>query len=381
MNDELKSKLNELGVTEEETLKKLEELGVETPEDLSMLGEDDFVKAGVKLVKARKLVNALRPEEPAEKPVIKTQAPQYAMSLDSVLPSVPSEDAWLSSFKVGGILKVQKEDYISAIRAALAGKIGVYDIPKALVAKLEEFANQNDEPVGEDFYALNKMLTRRSYAEIFAAIPGVDGTFVTEKRKTALTRKINETLWPALADSYSQLTNWMQMWTTTANVGGSGALAAAVLGQQVPPGMMAPPDASFLRDVADDVRSAINKSLSGTGKVVAAAMAYDYVQLKKVLDDPTLPMKIGMANREQMFKALGISVDSSLIRSETSIVRYALGFASFDETVAANTETGYLSALYTLGSQINWAQLGFGNVMPTVNGRASGVRRLNGDVL
>lgn len=374
MNETLKTKLTELGLTEEEVLKKIEELGVEAPEDLAILSVDDFAKAGVKLVKAKKIVRALQPEPT---PVATGMVSQISMSMDGILPTVPSEDAWLSSFKVGGILKVQKEDYISAIRAALAGKIGVYEIPKILVAKLEDFADQNDEPVGEDFYALNKMLTRRSYAEIFAAIPGVDGTFVTEKRKSALTKKINETLWPALANSFSQLASWRETWATS--IGPEFALMA-MSGQQLPPGLGAVPDTSFLRDTADDVRNAINKSLSGTGKVVAAAMAYDYVQMKKVLDDPTLPAKIGMANREQMFKALGIAVDSSLIRNETSIVRYALGFASFDETVGADAEVGYLSALYMLGSQINWGQLGFSGVTAS-RSRSSGVRRLNGDVL
>lgn len=363
--EELKAKLAEFGITDEEIIKAITGLGVASIDDLAELTADDLKGCGVQLVTARKLIKSLGGNKEPDRPAAPTM-----VSFDSILPAVPTDEAWLTALKVGGVIKVEESTYISAIRAALASKIGIYAIPGKLAEELEKFAEENDEPVSTDFYALSKQLTRRSYADIFAAIDGLDGTFVTEKRRKSVVQKIDQYVWPALANSYHQLVVWRDAWTRGLD---PSVMLYAMAGQPLPPGIGAMPDTGALRDAGDDIRNAINKALSGVGSTVVAAMAYDYLQIKKVLEDPSLPARIGAANREQMFKKIGLTVESSVIRNEANLVRYAMSFVRADESLSADKESAYFSSLFMLGSQIGWNQLGV-----NVENDASGLTSLSG---
>lgn len=379
--DALEQKLTELGATPE-IVQKVRSLGAVAPDDLSMLKEADLTGAGVPTLVARKLILAINPVEPAPAegapatPARENQ-PMTVLSMESVLPTVPADDAWLSILKTGGVLKVDQATYIAAIRAALADRTQLYQVPQKLVEALEKFAYDADEPVSADFYKLMNQLTRRNYGDLFSAIDGLNGTFVSEKRKKELLSRINTYLWPAVAHCYQQLNAWQQAWVNGFNP--SLIMASYIPGGGValPPGMGQAPDTSPLHDVGDDLRNALNKTLAGPGSVVASAMAYDYRQIKSVLEDSSLPAKIGAANREQMYKRLGLTVDASMIRAEMNIVKFIMGFVQTDG-IAADNEIGYYTALFTLGSQINWSQLGLAVSKPDDGGPFT---TLSGDTL
>lgn len=374
--DALEKELTNFGATPE-VVAAIKDFGVANVEDLVLLNESELREAGMNVIQARKLLESLKPK-PTEDPKTETTAPtgpavSAVFSADSILPTVPPDDSWLSILKTGGVLKVDQATYIAAIRAALADRTKIYDVPKKLVDALESYAYEADEPVSPEFYKLMKQLTRRSYGDLFAAIDGVDGNFVSEKRKKALLDRINAHLWPAVANCYQQLNAWQQAWVNgfnptilMANYMGGGA--------PLPPGMAQVPDTSPLQDASDDLRNALNRSLAGTGSVVASAMAYDYRQIKEVLQDPSLPAKVGAANREQMYKRLGLAVDASMIRAEVSIVRFIMSFVQADN-VTPDAAAGYYSALFVLGSQINWEQLGLKTQSH------GGIRNLGGDQL
>ena len=55
-------------------------------------------------------------------------------------------------------------------------------------------ADSNDEQVDPEFFRLRKLLTRRGYGDIFSAIDGLDGTYVTEARKKDLFRRVDDRL-------------------------------------------------------------------------------------------------------------------------------------------------------------------------------------------
>ena len=86
-------------------------------------------------------------------------------------------------------------------------------------------------------------------------------------------------------------------------------------------------------------------------------MAYDYTKIRKVLEKPDLPAKVGATNREQLFKKLGLSIDSTLVRTENNIVRYIVGLIEADNQ-PADLEAAYFGELYMLSTQINWRALG-----------------------
>lgn len=355
--DEVTAKLQELGVADGIIAKIKDDLGVATQDDLGMLTEVDLVGAGMKVVQARKLVNAVVPT------VTVTDTAALGAAAFDMLPGVPDEGSWLAALRAGGVLKVDQSTVISAIRAALASRVGLFDIPAKLVTAMETFADTNDEQVDPEFFRLRKQLTRRSYGDIFEAIEGLDGNYVTEGRKKELFRRVDELLWPSIIGFYGQLRSWEEAWMQ--GVANPAMIMASIMsagtgGVAMPPGMMQAPDTGVLRDHADAVNDAINRVFAGTGIQIASAMAYDAAQIRKSLENPRLPAMIGAANREQMLKQLGVAVSPTYPRLETNLTRFVLATMQAKDQPAGNEELQYFGSLYMLGSQIPWDQLGMG---------------------
>ena len=336
----------------------VDELGVESLEDLASLEVSDLTGAGMKLAKARRLVNGLKAKAAAPA-VAAAETRAIQTQFEALLPPVPTDDSWLNALKTGGILKVDESSYIAAIRAALAFQAGLYSIPDALAKAMEKYADETEEQVDPTFYALRKSLTRRTYGDIFAAIDGLDGTFITEGRRKEFLGRIRDTLWPAIAESYKTLDGWYQTWR--ASFSDPSMLIAAIGGGfgGGAPGMsmITPPDTAPLHDAGDTLVDSINRVFRGTGVQVAAAMAYDANVIRNTLEDPRLPSMVGVKNREMMLKKIGAAVSSNYVRLEQNLVKYVLGFAKHD-TVTSDVEVNYFVALWQLGTQINWGELG-----------------------
>ena len=369
--------LANLGVEADMIAKIKDELGATTVEDLGNLTETDLVGIGMKKLPARKLAAALVVKPTAEE-VAATAAPGTAslVSFDGVLPAVPSDSSWLEALRTGGVLKVDQSTVISAVRAALAHRAGLFEIPDGLSKLMEHFADENNEQVNPEYFKLRKQLTRRSYAEIFEAIEGLDGSYVTEARKNQLLGRIDQHLWPAIIAFYGQLKGWQEAWMQGAANPAMLMMAIASAtsgGTAMPPGMMQPPDTGVLRDHADAVADAINKVFAGTGVQIAAAVAYDATKIKEILTNPNLPAMTGAANRDQMLRQLGVAVSATYPRLETNVVRFVLAIMQVKDQPAGNEELQYFGTLFMLGSQIPWDQLGGGGSKVTgIGGRRPG---------
>jgi len=374
--DPVAMKLRELGVPADVIEKVKSELGAEAVDDLAGLTEADLTGVGMKKLQARKVVASLAAAKPVSADTAAVSAVS-AVSFDSVLPAVPSDASWLEALRTGGVLKVDQSTVISAIRAALAHRAGLYEIPDGLVGLMEQFADKNEEQVDPEFFRLRKEMTRRSYAEIFSAIDGLDGTYVTEARKKQLFQRIDEHLWPAITGFYAQLKAWQEAWMQGAANPAlmmSAIMAASGGASVLPPGMMQPPDTGILRDSADAVADSVNKVFAGTGVQIAAALAYDASRIKETLENPRLPALIGAANRDQMLRQLGVAVSATYPRQETNVTRFMLAVMRVKDQPAGNEELQYFGALFMLGSQIPWDQLGGERVGGEVTG-VGGTRR------
>ena len=362
---EVRTKLAEYSADEATIDKVVNDLGVEDIDDLTSLEVADLTGAGMKLAKARKLVAELKSTaKPAAAPAVAAAETRAIQSqFEALLPSIPTDESWLNALKTGGILKVDESSYIAAIRAALADRAGLYSIPDALSKAMEKYADETEEQVDPTFYALRKSLTRRAYGDIFAAIDGLDGTFITEGRRKEFLSRIRDTLWPAIAESYRTLDGWYQTWRGSSPdpymviAAISGGFSGSAAGMS----MITPPDTAQLHDAGDTLVDSINRVFRGTGVQVAAAMAYDANVIRNTLEDSRLPSMVGVKNREMMLKKIGASVSSNYIRLEQNLVKYVLAFAKHD-TVTSDVEVNYFVALWQLGTQINWNELGGGDV-------------------
>ncbi len=383
--ESLEVALQQLGLQENVINTLINDLGVESVDDLAMLSEEDLVGAGMKLVQAKKLLKSLSAEpEKAEdmksgtsRDNLRMVTPMMGMG-QSMIPTVPTDESWLASFKTGGVLKVNSTTYVAAIRAAISDNTHISDVPKKLVEMMEKYAEENEEPVTDEFYTLSNQLTRTSYAEIFAAIPGANGHLVTDARKNKLLKAMKDKVWPVLGTCFVQLKQWVEMWTNMSS--NPTNLMMLMQGMPLAPGVGTAPDTGALRDAGDELCNAINRALSGVGTSVASAMGYDYMKIRKTVEDPSLPAKVGLSNREQLFKALGVTVDSNLVRTETNLIRFVLGFVEA-KNQGAEAEAGYFSELYALGMQINWRALGINVETYSAPTPAKGLKNLSGDTL
>jgi hypothetical protein len=351
MNDDLKKKLTDLGLTEEQ-VSKLETEGAKSEVDMSNLSGDDIKSiTGCGLVTARNVAKAFVPE-PATPATVSSDA------LNMVLPSVPDDESWAKALRAGGVLKVDQSTVIAAIRAQLAHRAGLYELPKRLVKAMEAYTEETEEQVTPEFYKLRKLLTRTEYGDLFAAIDGMDGSFVTEARKQEMLSRIDEHLWPVVQSFNDQLQGWQQAWMQGA--ANPMAMMAMLAGgaASMPPGMMAPPDTGVLRDAAEAVNDQINRIFRGTGVQISAALAHEANRIKEILQNSALPVMIGTPNREQMLKKLGVSVPATYPRLEQNLTQFVLGIIKAGDQTAGEEEQRYFGAMFMLGSQIDWNLLG-----------------------
>ena len=316
--------------------------------------------AGVPLARLRKAVAEnlrVKPGTPASGVTLPLNNPSLDASL-GILPAIPDDASLLAQLKASTTLKVSQPVVILAARAAIADRCGYYQLPVRLIERMEQYAESLEETVGEDFYKLRKLISQRNYAEIYEGLPGIDGTFVSQKRRDAFLHRLDTLLWPALLSFQKQLKAWGESWQQGMM---NPAATMAILfgganGQTLPPGMLQPPPTDALRDAADTVNMQINKVFAGVGVPVAMALGYDALKIKEVLDNPDLPAQVGATNRDQMLKMLEVVVSPDYSRLEDNVVRYLLAVMRYP-SVSADSELSFLTALTMLGGQIPWDKL------------------------
>lgn len=354
MNDELKDKLRALGLNDDQ-IAKLENEGVKDETTLSLLNHDEIKNiTDCGLVTAKSIANTFAPA-----PIVD---PMTMNASYDILPKASEDKEFLEALKTGGVLKVGTVEVESAVRAAIASDSGLFNLPKILSTKMEEFAHSQDEPVGESFYELQKMIATRAYADVLSAI-GVPGSLMNDQRKRETLTRLHQRLWPAMKGFQNILDGWMNSWMTgVANP--ANTLAMFMMAQSggrggvLPPGLMTPPETNTVKDEAEAFIDKVNSVFAGTGIPVARALAADAARIKTILESPELPATVGAANRDQMLKMLGVNVGTDYVRLERNVVRYCLGVMNLPHVSVGNEELAYLSALHMLGNQIAWDRLG-----------------------
>lgn len=333
---------------------KVIDLGVESVEDLNNITENDLVTIGIPVIKARKIISALVPV----KEVVASSGPATA-NFDTVLPTIPDDTSWLSSLRVGGILKIEASTVIAAVRAGLADKFGFYDVPKKLLVAMEHHIDVTEEQVGEEFYKIRRLLTKKSYGDLFEAIDGLDSSFITETRKRQLLDRLDSDFWPALFQFNEVLNNWQDSYMQGVSNPALlvNAMMAASTGSPMPHGVIQTPDCSIIRDAALSVNDAVNKAFRGTGKQIASALAYEANNIKQLLENSRIPTLCGVPSRDLLLKKIGVSVPAIYPRMESNLSRYVLSVFSADKVPAGNDEIQYFGSLFMLSRDIPWSEL------------------------
>jgi hypothetical protein len=365
-----------LGLTIETVNEKLKPLigdpsddNVATLADPDCTSDDDLVAAFSDVPKA-KVKRAAKEFRTAAAPPVAVQASMAAPAVSAMLPTLPDDDSFLAALRVGGTPKVSGTEVSAAVRIFVAHQSGLSDLPKRILAMLEQRAEEMDEPIGEEFVEVRRAVLEQRYGDIMEAV-GLKGHSVTVEQRRKLIEKMGA-LPTMLRDFQQVVSGWCEEWmaqvsnpamfmqTMAAAMGGGSGLLG---------GMTAPPDAGTVLAAAEGVINGFNRMFSGYGRATARAMGYDAVKVKQVLADPRLPVSIGAASREEMLKRLGVGVSSDLVRLEADMGRYVLAIYQIGESkVATDQLPVYLTAVANLGKQINWDRLsGTNGTRPTTS--------------
>ena len=285
-----------------------------------------------------------------------------ALSLD-MLPSPKSDESFVEALKVGGVSKVGPTDVEAGVKAALAAKVDFFGIPKKIELAMEEHAAITEEPHGDAYYDVVKMITKRDYAEIFAALK-VPASAVNQTKRNRFVEQISTILWPAIYGFNNQLSGWFDTWMKASGNPAilmqalSGAVSGAVSGGQSIAPAMTVPDTEPLRIAADEVIDRINRAYAGVGIPAARALAYEATQIKELLAKPEIQGLVGATSRELMLKQLGINVSANFVSMEHSVVKYMLAILELGKQPKGTPqEQAYLNSLYQLGASIPWDKL------------------------
>jgi len=357
--DELKAKLAVLGLKEKQIQNILDQ-GVSEEKDMSLFTPEEIIKyAGCGLITAKKIVEAFVASATAPKEKKITKSTAFSQSPMDILPPVPDDISFLNMLKVGGVLKIGMTEIIAAIKAWLANQIGLYQLPKVISDLMQKIAEEQDEPCGPEFYSLQNLLIRRSYADIFTALE-IDTVSVTQAKKDAFLKKIENTLWPALSEYHKQIISWVdsyrQISADPANMVAMLSVALASGNNNTVP-IIQIPNTDVLHDAAKDIIDKINKVFASTGIVIARALAFDANKINEILENPALPAQVGASNHNQMINMLGTNVSMEHIRLERNITCYALSVLELSSTTAESLDFDYINALFTLGNAIPWDKL------------------------
>jgi len=280
------------------------------------------------------------------------------MSLD-VLPAPKPDESFIAALKVGGVSKVSQTDLEAGVKAALADRVEFFEIPKKIQLAMERHAQLTEEPFGESYYDVMRMITKRDYSEIFAALQ-VPASAVPQAKRTHFLKQIDSILWPVIQGFNDQLSGWFDAWMKAA--GNPAAMMQALTSMAGGGSLMGPtitiPDTEPLRIAADEVVDNINRAYAGVGIPAARALAFEATQIKELLSKPEIMGLVGATTRELMLKELGIDVSANFISMEHSVVKYVLAVSELgNQPKGSQQEQQYLQSLYQLGAVIPWSKL------------------------
>jgi hypothetical protein len=339
------ARLQELGVDVNVVAKILEDFGAETLDDLLLLTEERLVEYGMKPAKALKLIATLQ------------QSAGTEIDQSVNLPDLPGEASWLAALRTGGVLKVEDSTVMAAIRAYLANRARLFEVPDALLDSMREHARRREDPVDVSYFALRAELTRRDFGNIFEAIPGFDYEYVSEGDKFELYDRITKILLPAIGKFYIRLGGWLESWKLAMQQ--PDILVAAIQGRDSKQlaALTEAPDTGMIRDQAADVANAVNKVFAAEGVQIAAALAAEAGRIRTILDDERYPAFVNAKDREDMLKWLGIDVGPEAVRLEENLTRFVLAVLHLSRSPEDATAQ-YCVALLRLAEQIPWELVG-----------------------
>lgn len=355
----------------DEALADLQDPELTSPDALSA----ELKTLKVPVAKAKKAIKALQPTvaapvTAAPAPEVAAPAPTASFVPKNLLPDLPDDVSLLQDFKIGGVLKVSEHDAVGAVRVAFAAQFGLFTLPEQLSEAMERRAESLEEPAGEAYYRVRAEITKRKYAEVLAAFPGIDGSYVTKNRQQRLIERINTLLLPALKAFAQTCDNWTKSWMA----GNPAEMLSGMMMALRNPAMaglaMAPPDVSPVVTQAEEFITVLNRTMAGDSLPVVRALTGEVVRVSGFLNDPAMAMLCGFQTREEMLKGLRVGLTSDAVRTEQTLAKIVLSVLRFP-SIPTSDMPEYIIAVARLFQSVNVDNV-FAPKAPSRSGRSSG---------
>lgn len=295
-------------------------------------------------------------------PTAPTAPINRANPFENLLPTIPADDDFLSSLKIGGKLLTDPTNVISAIKSAILTnpRLGLDDLAEKIINQMEEHANEQGLPCDDAYYELQNFVSEKKYGEVLSALKIKGGThFVTEAKKRELLSKINRLFWPALYNFFKAVQAWNESYKTAFNnpMAFQQMMMVGIGGMQNLQASIQTPDTQPIRDSAEALATVCNQVFAVHGVAVARALAHEATRLNNLLKDPRLPPAIGATSRDDMLKKLKVNVTADLVRLERNLARFTLAAFEFNKVNPGQEEVSYIIGLTQVGAMIHWDTL------------------------
>lgn len=374
-SDPLTARLQELGVPVEVIEKIKSDLGATTVEQLSSLIEQDLIDVGMKKLPARDLLKKLAvssvEQANAGLSAVDSSASQATISM---LEQLPSDDALLSSLRVGGVLKIEHARVVMAGRCLLARQTNMYGADKRVMSMINDhYTNALQEPNPKIFWELSGQRTKNRYASIFNALhmPGAS-VYATPAARNAFWVKMGELFIPKLQDVQRQLTAWYDTWVKQAQANIGLNLLGQAGGAMVPRQRM--PLINHIIASVDAMIDSANKLFAGENEVVAIALGVDAQRLRELLKRNDLHSFTGSASREVMLRELGVAATSDVTMMENDFSTYLHNVLRVQTLPSTGPTTAvFLQELQEIGENIDWTRLGKKIEVKATTGKITGI--------
>lgn len=255
---------------------------------------------------------------------------------DFLIPDAPLGTGLLDILRDTQDLIVDRNTVSAGIEALFAWNMGLDTIPEKLSNRMEAAAKEARRPVSADLRKIEKLVRERRYADV-----NIDGRLVTEARKRELIAALAQ-----LPEVMYQFHGFLSAWDAQRQSMLQGNLAAQLQGRR-----LYPPFEPVVT-AAESVVNTLNEAFSGYGVDVAAALAYEAVRVREILEQADLYLKLGYPNKELMFRGLEIGVPSGDRQMHRAVASYVAFVAVDVRNMPTGEEGPRLEALFIKGEGI-----------------------------
>ncbi len=283
-------------------------------------------------------------EVPARGPFLGGALPEPGSNLLSLLPEPAESSSLLKVLASKATLTATSQEAIQAMVEVSLNDEQLDDVPERLLKEIEQYARDNGEEVGNEYFELQAVVRSRKYGEYHT-----DRQAASKEKRDLLYSDLKE-LHIAAGEFHRVLSNWVGSMER-----GVGMMVYALLRGQRPQY----PNHATVVSASEGVIAVLKRAHSSVGGMTVRAIICENARAREVLTRKNLPQLVGKPNLEGVKALLGCRADSLDTVMEQAVVKYVMAVARTVPNLPAGKAGPTLEELHSLGEEIKgWMETG-----------------------